>query len=152
MAGRKPKPTHLKVVQGNAGKRPLNKREPKPSGDLAEAPEHFSAEQREVWAYAIAHAPKGLLKRLDLSVLEVWVKSFVLYRQAAAEVATNGQVILTPTGYPVVSPWLANMNKQAALMMKAAAEMGFTPASRSRIVLAEEEVGSDPWAMLAAEG
>ena len=28
--GRKPKPTHLKVLAGNPGKRPLPKNEPKP--------------------------------------------------------------------------------------------------------------------------
>jgi len=30
MAGRKPKPTALKIIEGNPGKRPLNKNEPKP--------------------------------------------------------------------------------------------------------------------------
>ncbi|MEQ8198694.1 MAG: phage terminase small subunit P27 family, partial [Clostridiaceae bacterium] len=28
--GRKPKPTAIKVLEGNPGKRPLNKNEPKP--------------------------------------------------------------------------------------------------------------------------
>ena len=151
MAGRRPKPTHLKVVQGTMRKHRANEREPKPSGDLVDAPAHFSQAQREVWDYAIEHAPKGLLKRLDLSVLEVWVVACVFHREAAEKVAVTGQVIKTPNGYPVQNPYLANLNKQAQIMLKAATEMGFTPASRSRIVVAEETIGNDPWAMLASE-
>jgi len=152
MAGRKPKPTALKVVQGTFRKDRANEREPKPSGDLSDAPEHFSEAQRAAWQYAIEHAPKGLLKKLDLSVLEIWVTACIFHREAAQKVAQTGQVIKSPSGYPVMNPYLANMNKQAQIMLKAAAEMGFTPASRSRIVLAEESVGDDPWAMLASEG
>lgn len=152
MAGRKPKPTQLKVVTGTFRKDRANEREPKPTGDLSDAPEHFSEAQRAAWEYAIQHAPKGLLKKLDLSVLEIWVTACVFHREAAQKVATTGQVIKSPSGYPVMNPYLANMNKQAQIMLKAAAEMGFTPASRSRIVLAEEAVGDDPWAKLASEG
>lgn len=32
MAGRKPKPTQIKMVTGNPGKRRLNEREPQPEG------------------------------------------------------------------------------------------------------------------------
>jgi transposase len=38
----------------------------------------------------------------------------------------------------VQSPYLAIINKQAQLMSRAAAEMGFTPVSRSRVALAAE--------------
>lgn len=151
MAGRRPKPTHLKVVQGTLRKHRENVKEPKPQGDLVDAPAHFSQAQRDVWNYAIEHAPKGLLKRLDLSVLEVWVTACVFHREAVEKVAAIGQIIKTPNGYPVQNPYLANLNKQAQIMLKAATEMGFTPASRSRIVLAEETIGDDPWAKLASE-
>lgn len=152
MAGRKPKPTQLKVITGNPGKRALNKSEPKPKGNLAAAPDHFGDEQKAVWDYAIEHAPAGLLKQMDLSVLEVWVNAVVAYRDAVNKVAVTGQVIKSPSGYPVVNPYLSNMNKQAQIMLKAAAEMGFTPSSRSRIVLSDELEQNDPWAKFASKG
>ena len=34
--GRKPKPTALKVLEGNPGKRPLNLYEPSPEGEMPE--------------------------------------------------------------------------------------------------------------------
>ena len=41
-------------------------------------------------------------------------------------------------------------NKQAQIMTKAAVEMGFTPASRSRITLPADTAGdADPWADIA---
>ena len=39
MKGRKPVPTHLKVLRGNPGKRRLNNGEPLPIGDLVDPPE-----------------------------------------------------------------------------------------------------------------
>ena len=38
VAGRKPKPTKLKMITGNPGGRPLNKNEPEPTGGLPEMP------------------------------------------------------------------------------------------------------------------
>jgi P27 family predicted phage terminase small subunit len=134
MVGRKPKPTHLKVVLGNPGKRRLNASEPMPLGDLFEPPAHLNDRQRRVWSEAIAAAPGGLLKRLDGSVLLVWVVAADLHAMATTEVEKYGAVIAAPkTEMPMQSPWVAVMNRQALLMLRASAEMGFTPASRSRI-------------------
>ena len=47
MAGRKPKPTRLKIIQGNPGKRPLNKNEPQPERRLMRAPSHLSEEAKK---------------------------------------------------------------------------------------------------------
>jgi hypothetical protein len=40
---------------------------------------------------------------------------------------------------PLQSPYLAILNKQAQIMLKAAAELGFSPSSRSRV-----QVTADP--------
>jgi phage terminase small subunit len=42
-------------------------------------------------------------------------------------------MIKSPSGYPVQSPYLAIANRQAEIMTRIASELGFTPASRSRI-------------------
>lgn len=150
MAGRKPKPTQLKIIEGNPGKRPLNNREPVPTGDLENPPEWLNDSQKEGWKYAIENAPKGLLKKLDQSVLITWVIAEDLHRQATMQLQKTGLLVRTPnTNQPMQSPYLPIINRQATLMMKAASEMGFTPTSRSRIVLAEEALQDDPWAKLA---
>lgn len=144
MAGRKPKPTHLKLITGNPGRRKINQREPKPKGDLTDPPDYFNKAERDAWQYAIDNAPAGLLKRLDLAVLETWVVALVTYREAVRHVRNSGQVI-KQNGQIAVNPFLHIQNKQALIMLKAAGEMGFTPSSRTRIQLdndASEEEGA----------
>ena len=143
--GRKPKPTALKLVEANPGKRALNKREPKPRGNLYDPPDWLTDDQRKGWEYAIESAPLGLLKRVDRSTLVAWVVAEDLHRQAVEKLNTGAMLIKTPNGMPVQSPFLSIVNKQAQIMLKAAAEMGFTPASRSRVEMpdGDEEAVSE---------
>lgn len=142
--GRKPTPTALKLVTGNPGKRALNKREPKPRGNLYDAPDWLTDTQRVGWAYAIESAPFGLLKRIDRSTLVAWVVAEDLHRQAAEKLNGGAMLIKTPNGMPVQSPYLSILNKQAMIMLKAASEMGFTPASRSRVEVSDDAQDQDP--------
>lgn len=131
--GRKPTPTALKLVTGNPGKRAINAKEPKPRGNLYDAPEWLNDSQRAAWDYAVECAPLGLLKRIDRSTLTAWVVSEDLHRQAAEKLNSGALLIKTTNGNPIQSPYLGIVNRQAQIMLKAAAEMGFTPASRSRV-------------------
>jgi P27 family predicted phage terminase small subunit len=146
MRGRKPKPIYLKLLAGNPGKRPINTHAPAPPGELFEAPDWLSESQRAGWAYAIAYSPPGLLRMLDRSLLVVWVVAEDLHRQALAEVGKLGLVVKTTAGNPIQNPYLPILNKQAAMMLKAASELGFTPSSRSRIAVPPEEGGANPFA------
>jgi P27 family predicted phage terminase small subunit len=145
MRGRKPVPSHLKRLHGNPGKRPINAHEPVPEGDLHAAPTWLSDSQREGWAYAITHSPHGLLKQLDRAVLAIWVVAEDLHREAAEKIGQYGLLTKSPNaGMPLQSPYLAILNKQAQIMIKAAAELGFTPSSRSRVQIATG-TSSDPY-------
>ena len=146
MPGPPKKPTALKLVSGNPGKRALNKKEPKPRGNLYDPPAWLTEDQRKGWEYAIEVAPFGLLKRLDRSTLVAWVVAEDLHRQAVEKLNGGAMLIKTPNGMPVQSPYLSIANKQAMIMLKAASEMGFTPASRSRVEVdgdGEEEDSAD---------
>ena len=144
MPGPPKKPTALKLVAGNPGKRALNKREPKPRGNLYDAPDWLTDTQRIGWAYAIDSAAFGLLKRIDRSTLVAWVVAEDLHRQAAEKLNGGAILIKTPNGMPVQSPYLSILNKQAMIMLKAASEMGFTPASRSRVEVSDDAQDQDP--------
>jgi len=146
MRGRRPKPTALKELEGNPGKRPLNAHEPKPDGELYAAPEWMSDSQREGWAWAITNAPSGLLKQLDRSMLAIWVIAEDLHREAADKIAQYGLLTKSPNaGLPLQSPYLAILNKQAQIMIKAGAELGFSPASRTRVQVVRD-TGFNPFA------
>lgn len=134
MRGAKPKPTHLKLLAGNPGKRPLNRNELRPQGDLHDAPEWLTDEQKAGWTYAIANAPAGLMKRLDRAALTAFVVAEDMHRQASVAVGKFGLVTKSQTlGVPMQNPYLPIVNRQAQIMLKAAAELGFSPSSRSRV-------------------
>jgi P27 family predicted phage terminase small subunit len=143
MLGRKPKPTAVRKMQGNPGRRDFNDREPKAKGRLVAAPEWMSESQKAGWLYAIENSPAGLLKMLDSSLLAIWVVAEDIHRNAVQKLAL-GLVTKSPrAGEPMQNPYLPIVNKQAMIMLKAASELGFTPSSRSRIVVDAEE-SDDP--------
>ena len=49
MAGRKPKPTALKKLEGNPGKRKLNTKEPAPAKGMPDCPKWLLPEAKEEW-------------------------------------------------------------------------------------------------------
>lgn len=159
MRGRRPKPTALHRLQGtfHTGKHGRGRaREPLPAGDLDEAPPWFTETQREVWQYALDHAPKGVLKRIDLGMLVAWVEAFDRHREAMEMQAQLDRsaslklLIRTPTGL-IASPYNDILDKTAKKMFRAAQELGFSPAARPRLHAAEPEPKDDadnPWAAL----
>ncbi len=132
-SGRKRKPSLLHQLHGNPGKRPLPKLEPKPTGKLAEPPPWLTESMQEGWRYAIASAPPGLLRLIDRGALLVWVVAENLHRQAVQKQSLLELVVRAPvSGQPIQSPYLPIINRQALIMLRAAAELGFSPASRPR--------------------
>ena|SRR5215831_1940992 len=140
-------PAPLKVRQFRRD-RAITRREAQPTGDLKEPPAHFDAEMRDTWRYAIESAPAGLLKRLDLSVLEIWCTAYVLHRRALAEIAKSGTVQVTSKGYQVQSPHVAILNRQQQILLKCCDHLGFSPASRSRVAVDSADTCGD-WADVA---
>lgn len=153
MAGRKPLPLAVKKIKGTLQKCRINPREPRPEGSLGAPPDYMSDIAKEAWTYAVANAPKGLLSSLDAAVLERWANCAGLYREALAKInraGVAGMIVKTPSGILRRSP-LMDVIRDLALEMKGyESEMGFTPASRSRVQSAQEpENRHDPWAEIA---
>jgi len=80
-----------------------------------------------------------------------WVVAEDLHRQAVQVVNRSGMIIKSPVkGDPMQNPWLAIVNRQATLMMKAASEMGFSPTSRNRVSIKDENQNdANPFAEFA---
>lgn len=135
MPSPRPKPTHLKVLAGNPGHRKLNTNEPKPTGDLLDPPEWFTDTMRAGWAYAIASAPAGLLKRLDRSALVAFVVAEDQHRRAALEAAHSALVQTNSQGRAFKSQAVVICNECARTMLKAAVELGFSPSARSKVTV-----------------
>lgn len=84
MRGRPPKPTALKLVAGNPGKRPLNKQEPDPIylQDLT-APTWLPPDAAGVWDEMAPMAAKNkLLTEVDVQAFAMGCVSIAQYRLA----------------------------------------------------------------------
>lgn len=133
MPGPRPKPTHLKLLAGNPGHRPLPADEPQPDGDLRDAPEYFTANQARIWRYCIENAPEGLLKRLDTNVLERFVIAKAQFEEATRKVEELGLLVIVSKKNTAINPYLSIQRNAAKQMRAASDELGFSPAARTRV-------------------
>jgi P27 family predicted phage terminase small subunit len=138
-SGRKARPTHLKLIEGKSYRMGSRANEPIPSGNLKNSPDHLNDRQRAIWYYAIEHAPNGLLKQLDQAMLAAWCVAQALHEEATTALNNGPTIIKTPNGMPMQSPWVGILNKQTIIMRSLVSELGFSPASRTRISIDQDE-------------
>lgn len=140
MRGRRPKPTRLKVLAGNPGKRPLNHEEPRPAPEIPSCPPELGPGARREGDRLVGELGKlKLLTNLDRAALAAYCGAYALWSEATEAIQKFGTMVKSPSGYPIQSPYVAIANRQAELMMRISAEFGFTPASRSRISTSQAE-------------
>lgn len=129
------KPTRLKILQGNPGKRALPDHEPQPNVNrLPEPPDHLSQSAQHVWRRL---APKlhrlGLLTEIDDDALALYCDASARWVRAKAEVDAHGDIVKTLAGNPIQNPYLAVANRAAEQMRKLISDFGMTPAARTAI-------------------
>ena len=164
--GRRPKPTLLHALHGttNATRHKNRAREPEAPGDpLAEPPDWLTDGQKDAWHYAIEHAPRGLLKPIDRTVLLIWVEAEDRHRraamaQAALDARAPGLQLVMPRSRGagrgtelVESPYVRIIARAAETLLRATAELGFSPAARPRLAggaSEPEKPANDPWGRL----
>lgn len=144
MRGRKPLPSHLKLVRGTA-RGELRKTK----GDdikfeisLPMPPPHLCDDAKVEWGrvasmlYAL-----HLLSEADVAALAAYCQAYAVWKQATealnvmakSDSLTKALMIKTTNGNAIQNPLLGIANKAAADMVRYAAEFGMTPSARARI-------------------
>lgn len=146
MPGRRPKPTALKVLEGNAGKRKLNSDEPKPAG-IPTCPSHLSKEARKEWKRISKELVTcGLLTSVDRAALAAYCSAYARWVDAESKVQQHGLVVKSPSGFPIQNPYVGIANTALDHMRKFLIEFGMTPASRSRLqITVTPETPASDW-------
>jgi P27 family predicted phage terminase small subunit len=153
--GRKPKPTHLKLVTGNPGKRALPQGEAKVAPSLPDPPQHLSGDAREEWErVSVALFNAGLLSAIDRTALAAYCQAYGRWAQAERGIAlmaqtdkvTGGLLARTTNGNAIQNPLVGVANKAMQDMVRYAAEFGMTPSARSRINADPPAENADPTA------
>ena len=140
MAGRKPKPTNLKILHGNPGGRRLPKNEPKPELGIPDPPSWIEpgSERRRVWdEYAAKLLSMGVLTFVDGMALAALVDAHCDWREAAEIVQREGLTCIKTTdrggSAEVARPEIAIRNDAWKRMKSMQVEFGLTPSARSRV-------------------
>lgn len=137
MRGRIPKPTAVKILEGNPGKRAINHAEPMLPEDVPDCPGHLEGEARVEWFRLVLPLHEsGVLMTVDRGALAAYCQAWSRWVDAEEKLKTTPILMKTPSGYIQQNPWLGIANKQMELMGRYMSELGITPASRSRVVTA----------------
>ena len=150
--GRKPKPTAMKILEGNPGKRPLNPFEPVPvKGDI-KCPDWLLPEAKKEWKrLAPALEAMGVLTMADQTAFEGYCQAYARWKEAEEFITQHGSIFKTPSGYVQQVPQVSIAQQNLRIMQSFCSEFGLTPATRSRIIAGgNDPVADDPMEALLA--
>lgn len=138
MKGRKAKPTALKLLRGNPGKRPLNKNEPTFSDALPVAPEWLTERAKDVFTLLatrlneMGYASASHTEALALAAMrqdEIEHCNRVLARGMTYKAATSSGTTIK------ARPEVAIRAEAARHLQSLLSEFGLTPAAAPKIVV-----------------
>jgi P27 family predicted phage terminase small subunit len=153
--GRKPLPSHLKLVKGTArGKLKQTRSDSiQAAPALPDPPPHLNEDAKAEWARV---APMLYAQRVlalsDVAALGAYCQAYAIWKQATdalnvmsrGDALTKALMIKTTNGNAIQNPLLGIANKAASDMVRFAAEFGMTPSARARINLGTAAPVQDP--------
>jgi P27 family predicted phage terminase small subunit len=144
MKGRKPTPSHLRLLQGNVQRRPVPMDEPQPL-QLLDAPPPLAfieAYAKEEWERLAPELVRmGLMTLVDSAPFAAYCVAFARWRTAEEALARmadkdpvmRGLIVRSKAGTAMENPLVYTSRRAAQEMLRFASEFGFTPAARARI-------------------
>jgi len=145
--GRKSKPTALKVLQGNPGKRKLNTEEPDFGVGTPAKPNWLDAFASEEWDVLVSIlVPARVLTKGEVGVLAVACDAYSQWRSCIAfltktkSLSYDASSLNGGTNYKPY-PEVAQRNQARRQYLSALSELGLSPSSRSKVKrIAETQV------------
>lgn len=138
--GRKPKPTAIKKLEGNPGKRALNRKEPKTESVIPVCPNHLTGAARTEWVRITAELHKlKLISNIDRAALAAYCSAWADYVKAENKLKKEGEVLISEKGGAYQNPWLAIKKRSMEQIVKFGAEFGMTPSSRTKVKTEEPD-------------
>ena len=138
MRGRKPKPTAAKELQGNPGKRPLNKREPRPK-TAVKKPRGMGHGAKRFWDdHAVELERLGLLTGVDVPVLRSVAEDYGFMVESAKILHDEGLVVNGGNGEIKKHPAWQIFRDSRDGLRRGAALFGMEASARARLKVAED--------------
>lgn len=147
--GPAPKPTALRLLEGNPSGRPINTKEPQPNTlRNVEAPAHLSERAKSLWNTLVPELVQiGVLTQIDVFAFTRYIEYLDEYMQAQDRLRDMKNAFLLPMKnkrgdtYLAINPLLYVKNHASNQLLKLEQQFGLTPASRSRIIAIAQGIG-----------
>jgi phage terminase small subunit len=139
--GQKPKPVAEKILLGNPGKRALTTAVPKPKGGKLQCPEDVTADPVALakWEHYTTTTTPGHLLPVDAPMLAELCLTWSMLVKARRDLKTTGDLVKTPTGQWVQSPFMPIVNRQRDAFIKLSSCLCIPPSERNRLGVHEGE-------------
>lgn len=160
--GRKPKPRHLKLLEGEPNKSRINENEPQFYPKAPDPPSFLSAEARKEWRRLAPQLEKlGILTEADLAMFTGYCAAFGKLAWAEREIKkirrqelkaikdAGGKESLTPTMGGMITggkgktystlPYVWIFNKSLEQIRSFGSEFGLSPSSRTKIKVPDND-------------
>ena len=150
MPSPRPKPTALKLISGNAGKRKINKTEPKPKRLIPSCPAHMSDAGKVAWGRLTVLLDRmGVLTEADSAALERLCDCYsdILICREALKVDGWTYKTTTAQGDTLIkgNPAATQLRAADAQFKSYLIEFGLTPAARSKVhATPDDDKKADP--------
>ena len=127
------KPSKIKELSGNPGKRKTNKAEPRPLADPS-APTGMSATAKTIFNRLILAMPSGVYTSVDSYLLAAYCEAVARHQYAVGKLNRGPKEVTGSTGQIKLSPWYSEVSEAARLMVTIGAKLGLDPIARQHIV------------------
>ena len=150
------KPTNLKVLEGNPGKRPLPENEPKPTPIAPKRPSWLTGEGKKIWEKLAPELEKlGLLTSIDGEAFAAACQAWKDYVDCQKIIKKHGRTYTYKNqgGFEneTERPEVKVANKALEQFRSFCREFGLTPASRAKIEVKTEDGEEDPMEKLLSK-
>ena len=138
--GPKPTPTNLVAFSGGKSRTANKVKEREKNGprefdiSIPAPPDDLPKKGISIWNdTATKLAKMRVMTEADTSALEMFVYSWLRWKDATKKVEDTSILIVSPNNYPIQNPALAIANKAQEQCLKILTEFGLTPSSRTRV-------------------
>lgn len=159
MKGRKPKPTALRIIEGNREHRTIHPElEPKPDKIAPSCPRELKGDERKAWRYLVRELTKmQVIASSDRAQMVGYCDAWGRWTKAKRMIAEAelkgsgipGELQLSSKGGFCENVWLRISNRALVDLIKYGAELGLNPIQRTRVKLDKPESQSRRGKLLA---
>jgi P27 family predicted phage terminase small subunit len=131
--GTKPKPSQLKILEGNPGRRPIPE-SVRVDPQAPKCPAWLDVEAKREWRRIVPElVALGIVGQVDRAALAGYCQAYARWVEAERVLSTEGQYIEGTKGGMIKHPAFQVARDNLTLVKQFCAEFGMTPSSRTRL-------------------